>query len=79
MPTLRVLFLLTLFLAGCALRDEAAVTACTEPRPTVCTGEYYPVCGEWGSGERQTYSSPCNACAHDRVVAYAPEACPDQP
>lgn len=79
MPTSRVLFMLTLCLSGCVLRDEAAFTPCTEPRPTVCTREYYPVCGELDSGERQTYSSPCNACAHDRVIAYAPGACPDQP
>ncbi len=79
MPTLRVLLLSMLYLSGCALRDETAMTACTEPRPTVCTREYYPVCGELDSGERRTYSSPCNACAHDRAVAYTPGACPDQP
>ncbi len=65
-------------LAGCATQ-EVAVTQCTEPRPSVCTREYAPVCGQLSSGERETYSSPCNACAHDLVVAYTPGACPDAP
>jgi hypothetical protein len=68
-----------LFCASCAVNEQPAVTHCTEPRPHVCTQEYYPVCGQLAMDEWQEYSSPCNACAHDAVIAYIPGACPAQP
>lgn len=77
MHTLPVVLLVTLVLVGCATREQTAITACTEPRPTVCTREYYPVCGQLESGEWQDYASPCNACAHDAVAAYVPGTCPE--
>ncbi|MFV0477923.1 MAG: hypothetical protein ACK5ME_08820 [Parahaliea sp.] len=49
--------------------------ACDEPRPQVCTMEYNPVCGVISDGQRQSYSSPCNACAHDEVTSFEPGRC----
>jgi hypothetical protein len=39
--------------------------------------EYAPVCAQVQSGEMKTYSSACNACADDTVVAYLSGACPE--
>ncbi len=64
-----------LALAGCASQPQHV--ACTEPRPQVCTLEYAPTCAELRSGEYREYSSPCNACADDQVVAYDPGPCPE--
>ncbi len=79
MQTLPVALFVTLVLTGCATGEQTAITPCTEPRPNVCTREYFPVCGQLDSGDWQEYASPCNACAHDVVVAYAPGTCPEQP
>lgn len=48
---------------------------CTEPRPQICTMEYQPVCALREDGQRETMSSPCNACADVAVVRYTPGAC----
>lgn len=54
-----------------------AQTLCAEPRPQVCTMQFEPTCGVLGDGSRKQYSSPCNACADDRVVATLTGACPE--
>ncbi|MFN2287981.1 MAG: hypothetical protein ABR578_06565 [Chromatocurvus sp.] len=56
--------------------DPEAPIACTPPRPEVCTMIYAPVCATLADNVSQKqYSSPCNACADDRVVAYREGAC----
>ena len=62
-------------LSACAATPDE--NRCTEPRPQVCTMQYAPTCGVLQNGERKTYSSPCNACADDQVVAREPGACPE--
>jgi len=64
-----------LVLAGCAGQPDT--TACTDPRPQVCTLEYNPTCAVLATGERKEYASPCNACADDQVASYEPGACPE--
>lgn len=56
--------------------DPDAPVACAPPRPEVCTMIYAPVCATLAGEMSPTqYSSPCNACADDRVVAYREGAC----
>ncbi len=76
MRSIHVLAALAL-LAGCAAGAPPALTRCEAPRPTVCTMQYQPVCGRLIAGGRGQYSSPCNACADDRVAAYEPGDCPE--
>lgn len=56
--------------------DPSAPVACAPQRPEVCTMIYQPVCAILAeeTSQRQ-YSSPCNACADDRVVAYREGTC----
>ncbi len=62
--------------AETAQTDPDASIACTPPRPEVCTMIYAPVCATLEDGlSQEQYSSPCNACADDRVVAYREGAC----
>ncbi|MHA7817395.1 MAG: hypothetical protein ACX93N_13035 [Pseudohaliea sp.] len=73
---------LALALGACAGTGSKApagdtVTACTAPRPQVCTMVYDPVCATLIAGGRADYASPCNACADDAVAAWAPGACED--
>ncbi|MEQ8514018.1 MAG: hypothetical protein RIC38_00295 [Chromatocurvus sp.] len=59
-----------------ALADPDAPIACKAPRPEVCTMIYAPVCATLeGDLAQSQYSSPCNACADDRVVAYREGTC----
>ena len=51
---------------------------CSDPRPRVCTMVYQPVCAERVSGERETLSSPCNACADISVFRWRAPACESQ-
>lgn len=56
--------------------DSGAPTACAPPRPEVCTMVYEPVCATLADNLAQSqYSSACNACADDRVVAYREGPC----
>ena len=52
-------------------------TACSSPRPTICTMEYRPVCARLRSGKDVTYASACNACADVAVIRYDANACED--
>lgn len=59
-----------------AQRDSDAPAVCAPPRPEVCTMVYRPVCATLAGEMSQTqYSSPCNACADDRVIAYREGTC----
>lgn len=53
-------------------------TACSEPRPTICTMEYRPVCARLRAGNDVTYASACNACADVMVIRYHAKACADE-
>ena len=62
------------------------ITACTEPRPEICTFEYLPVCASRDTGVRcvkapcpatewKTYGNACSACADAKVSGYVKGAC----
>ena len=51
------------------------VTACTDPRPELCTMEYAPVCGSLVAGGFRTYASGCSACADTAVAGYQNGPC----
>ncbi len=74
-----VAFVLALSLSACATRPETPplTVQCSVERPQVCTMEYDPVCADLVTGGRETYSSPCNACADDAVAGYLRGACPE--
>jgi hypothetical protein len=55
--------------------EEPELTACTEPRPQVCTMDYTPVCARHEDGSYKTYSNGCTACANPSVAAYMEGAC----
>ena len=57
------------------LQSASSEQVCTEPRPQVCTMEYNPVCALRDGGQRETLSSPCNACADAGVVSHTPGVC----
>lgn len=58
-----------------AAKPGAEPTACTDPRSSVCTREYRPVCGIKSGGVTATYSNACTACANPEVSAYTRLAC----
>ncbi len=53
-----------------------AMTACTEPRPKVCTADYRPACGVSVGGDVKTYGNACNACGDATVIGYVDGECP---
>ena len=72
---------LILFLYACADVGLAPIEKqkwCDPPRQKVCTMEYRPVCGDLSSGEKQDFSSPCNACANDEVASYSLGPCKEK-
>jgi len=54
----------------------AEFVACTDPRPTICTADFTPVCGQLAGGSSKTYSNACNACADPAVSGHVPGSCP---
>ncbi len=69
-----------------ALNKPAVLKECTEPRPEICTTEYFPVCASRDTGvrcvttpcpsiENKTYSTACTACADLKVHGYVMGAC----
>lgn len=66
-------------LAACASAPEVpskpTSATCHDPRPAVCTMIYDPVCATTKAGLSKTYSSPCNACAHDHVQSWVLGKC----
>ena len=62
------------------------LTICKEPRKSICTKEYRPVCAIRDTGIRCvttpcpstkeiTYSNACTACADEKVISYRIGAC----
>lgn len=58
-----------------ASAGTAGATACSEPRPQVCTMEWAPVCATTLAGASKQYASSCNACADDQVTGYRNGEC----
>lgn len=52
-----------------------ATTACTEPRPQICTANYDPVCARLGDGTYATYANACMACGDGDVSGHRPGPC----
>jgi hypothetical protein len=80
---LSLLALITIvFISGCAGHsgqrdqqpDPRPFTACTEPRPQICTMEYNPVCAKLGN-TRKTYATGCTACSDPDVSGHYPGEC----
>jgi hypothetical protein len=63
-----------IMLSACASQPEAT-TACTEPRPLVCTMEFLPTCAALAAGGRKEFASPCTACSDEGVTGYVTGAC----
>ncbi len=63
-------------LSACASQPEAT-TACTEPRPLVCTMQFLPTCAVLAGGGRKEFASPCTACADAAVTSYVATPCAD--
>lgn len=67
--------------AGCAgasqnqpgLPENAVV--CKEPRSTICTMDYQPVCGHFADGTAKTFSNACTACSNKNVVGFTQGTC----
>jgi hypothetical protein len=80
-PPFSLLFVL-LIISGCASNtekadrspDTQAFTACTDPRPQICTMQYDPVCAKLETGSK-TYATDCTACSDPAVSGYYPGAC----
>lgn len=66
-----------ILLSACASQPAAniASTACTEPRPLVCTMEFLPTCAVLAAGGRKEFASPCTACADAGVTGYVNGPC----
>ena len=73
-----IILLTFLLLIGCSSthnKIEKEVTACTDPRPEMCTQDYNPACGLLENGGEKTYSNACTACSDSAVASYKPGAC----
>ena len=62
-------------LSACAGQPPIASTACTEPRPLVCTMQFLPTCAVLAAGGRKEFASPCTACADKSVTGYVTGPC----
>ncbi len=65
-----------LLLTACA-GQPTANTACTDPRPLVCTREFRPTCAVLAAGGTKEFASPCTACADNAVSGYIAGPCPE--
>ncbi len=63
-----------ILLSACA-GQPVANTACTEPRPLVCTMQFLPTCAVLTAGGRKEFASPCTACADTAVTGYVTGPC----
>ncbi len=64
--------------AGCThtgTEEKESITACTDPRPQMCTMQYGPVCGTLDDGSEKTYSTDCTACSDAAVTQHRPGEC----
>jgi len=55
--------------------SNGELVACEDPRPEICTLEFAPVCGRFGSGRAFTFANACNACSVAGVTAYSSGEC----
>ena len=65
---------LIVLLSACTVQPVAN-TACTEPRPLVCTMQFLPTCAVLTAGGRKEFASPCTACADAAVTGYVNGPC----
>ena len=63
-----------ILLSACASQPTAS-TACTEPRPLVCTMQFLPTCAVLAAGGHKEFASPCTACADAGVKGYVNGPC----
>jgi hypothetical protein len=70
------IFATVALLSACA-GQPTANTACTEPRPLVCTREFRPTCAVLAAGGTKEFASPCTACADIAVSGYNAGPCPE--
>ena len=72
-----ILMAIGLGVSGCGTpgSQDDSITACTDPRPQMCTMEYDPVCGVRSDGSEMTYSTGCVACSDANVTGYRPGEC----
>jgi len=61
--------------SGAAGPQPSVDVVCTEPRPTVCTRDYRPMCAVHGDGSESTAANGCEACADPSVLGYRNGAC----
>jgi len=81
--TYSTILVLVLVTGGCASSHAATedsavtgnITACTDPRPQICTREYRPVCANLSDGSTKTYATGCTACSDPKVSGYRDLAC----
>ena len=82
MKFLLALLFMLFIVSGCASNtekansqpDTKAFTACTDPRPQICTMQYDPVCAKLETSSK-TYATDCTACSDHAVSGYYPGAC----
>lgn len=66
--------------------EQQGFIHCEEPRPSMCTREYRPVCGHIDTQIRcvntpcpstthKTYGNACSACGDERVIGYELGSC----
>jgi hypothetical protein len=75
--TLNAVIVLTF--VGCAADtspEDPDLTACSDPRPEMCTQDYRPVCAVLANGTRRTASNGCTACSDPDVTGWVDGACP---
>jgi hypothetical protein len=69
----------------CVSTGKLKAIDCTNPRPTACTREYMPVCGQVQVQcirapcplVKETFANKCTACANSLTISYTDGACED--
>ena len=51
------------------------MTACSDPRPQLCTLDYNPACGQRVTGEARTFGNACQACGDAAVIGHFAGEC----
>jgi hypothetical protein len=73
----RILALTLLLMLSACASEPVATSACTDPRPLVCTMIFNPTCGVLAAGGTREFASPCTACADPAVSGYIAGPCPE--
>ena len=70
------------FVTACSSYEAPSVPdnagRCKEPRATMCTREYRPVCGVQKNSVAKTYGNACSACGDEKVIYFSSGACAAQ-